>query len=309
MSIEYKDQIYLGFQEYIDCNERGGVSGVSSTPLYAHPVDEWIIRTLNSTAVKVVINKAIDALVSFQFGHDLVNGIVIDQHSFPDLFKILSHCSKTLGIPIPHAFAEHREDALFNAFTAGTDEYSFILVSSALCHVMTKEEACFVIGHECGHIAAGHATYYTLVQTLTGAIANNLGFIGDIIRGTAGLPLMAWSRRSEITADRAGLLCCGDIQIAEKALLRLLTGLADIENVDIDNYLRQAGEIEKFHKIPYQLQELFASHPDIPKRIKALRLFAGSELYYILSGKSKPIDKILLSQEELNKQVNQLIQP
>ncbi|MDJ0692533.1 MAG: hypothetical protein QNJ41_29110 [Xenococcaceae cyanobacterium MO_188.B32] len=64
MSIKYKDQIFLGFQEYIDCNERGGVSGVCSTPLYAHPVDEWIIRTLNSTAVTAVINKAIDALGS-----------------------------------------------------------------------------------------------------------------------------------------------------------------------------------------------------------------------------------------------------
>lgn len=309
MTIKYQGQNFTTFQEYIDRKARSGVDGVSSTPLYAHPVDGWIISTLDSTAVKGVITKAIDALVSFQFGHDLVNGIVIDQHSFPELFEILSHCSKTLGIPIPHALAEHREDALFNAFTAGTDEYSFIVVSSALCHVMTKEEVCFVIGHECGHIAAGHPTYHTLVQTLTGALASNLGFIGNIIRSTAGLPLMAWSRRSEITCDRAGLLCCGDIQIAQKALLRLVTGLADIDNADIDNYLRRAKQIQEFHKIPHQLQELLASHPDIPKRIEALKLFANSEIYYTLSGKSKPIGKTLLTQEELNQQVNQIIQP
>lgn len=308
MTIKYQEKKLLSFQEYIERAARNGVDGLASTPLYAHPVDAWIIKSLNSTPVKSAMNKALDALTSFIFGGSLVSGIVIDQNSFPELFAILSHCSETLCIPIPHSVTEHREDALLNAFTAGTDEYSFIVISSALYDVMTKEEVCFVIGHECGHIAAGHAANNTLVNLLLGALEVN-PLIGSILKSTAGLPLTAWSRRSEITADRAGLLCCGDVRIAQKALLRLVIGLADIENVDIDNYLHRARETKKFHKIPYLFNQLFATHPDIPKRIEALELFADSEIYYHLSGKSKPAGKTLLTQEELDKQVRQLIKP
>jgi Zn-dependent protease with chaperone function len=221
MTIKYLDQTFLGFHEYIEHNARVGVSGVATTPVYARPVDKWIISTLNSTPVKAVINKAMDAVVSLQFGHELASSVFIDQKSFPDLFEVLSHCAKTLGIPIPHAVTKQGGD-FFNAYTVGTDEYALVYISPGLCQFFSKEEACFVIGHECGHIAAGHAMYHTLVQVLTGAITPYLGFIGNLLRATAGVPLMAWSRRSEVTADRAGLLCCGDIAIAERALLRLV---------------------------------------------------------------------------------------
>jgi len=308
MTIKYLEQSFTGFQEYIQSNLKEGLSGADSTPLYAHPVDSWILSTLNAGPVKAVMSKAMNTLVSFQFGHDLAQGTPIDQKSFPELFKVLSHCAKTLGIPIPHAVAQH-DPNLFNAHTAGTDEYAFINISSALLHFFTKEEACFVIGHECGHIAANHAMYQTLVETLTGGVTPYLGPIGDILRATAGLPLLAWSRRAEITADRAGLLCCGDISIAERALLRLVTGLADAGLVDIDSYLHRSRIAEDFHGIGAQLHELMASHPMIPKRIEALRLFADSELYYSLSGKTPLARKAFLSQEELNRRVSQIVKP
>jgi Zn-dependent protease with chaperone function len=278
-----------------------------STPLYAHPVDAWILHTLNSTPVKAVINKAIDALVSFQFGHELAGGVFIDRNSFPELFDTLIHCSKTLGIPLPHAVAKH-DLSLFNAYTAGTDEYAFINVSSALCEYFTGDEVRFIIGHECGHIASGHMVYHTLVNVLTGVTLNTLGPLGQILRATAGVPLMAWSRRSEVTADRAGLLCCGDVHVAERALLRLVTGFAGVEQVDLEDYLRRFKSMHEFHKLG-SLHEYMASHPMIPKRIEALRLFADSELYYSLSGKRHPTGKALLTREQLDRRVKEIVKP
>ncbi len=307
MAITYLDQSFIGFQEYLDRGFRSSLAGYDSTPLYAHPVDGWILRTLNATPVKAVMNKAIDALVSFQFGHDLASGVFIDQKSFPDLFRVLSHCAKTLGIPRPHAVA--RQDfALFNAYTAGTDEYAFVNISTGLCQFYTQSEATFVIGHECGHIAAGHMLYHTLASVVADTVPRALGFFGEILRATAGIPLMAWSRRSEITADRAGLLCCGDIAVAERALLRLVLGLADADRVDIEDYLRRYRDVEKYHNLA-QFRELFASHPMIPKRIEALRLFADSELFYTLSGRKRPAGRALLSQDEPNRRVGRIVKP
>ncbi|MEZ2340552.1 M48 family metallopeptidase [Microcoleus sp.] len=307
MTIKYLDKTFLGFQEYIQHSDTGRRSGIASAPVYAHPVDEWIIRTLNATPVKAVLNKAMDALVSLQFGHDLASSVFIDQKSFPDVFEVVAHCAKTLDIPIPHAVTKDGSD-FFNAYTVGTDEYALVYISPGLCQYFSKKEASFVIGHECGHIAAGHAMYHTLVQMLTGAITPYLGFIGVALRATAGIPLMAWSRRAEVTADRAGLLCCGDIAIAERALLRLVTGIADVNQVDIEDYLRKFTEVREFHKFA-EWQDLNDSHPEIPKRIQALRLFANSEIYYSLTGKEKPVGKKLLNQEALNQQVSKIVQP
>ena len=248
MAITYQGQRFQGFQDYIERQASAGLQGGDSAPLYAHPVDGWIIRTLNATPVKSVMNKALDVLVSYQFGYELARSIFIDDQSFPDIFEVLSHCARVLGIPIPHAVTRH-DVALFNAYTAGTDEYAFINISSALCKHFTNEEASFVVGHECGHIASGHMTYHTVASALTNAALGQLGPIGAVLRLTAGIPLNAWERRSEVTADRAGLLCCGDIAVAERSLLRLVTGLADAERVDLEDFLRRSKEVREYHRL------------------------------------------------------------
>jgi Zn-dependent protease with chaperone function len=164
-----------------------------------------------------------------------------------------------------------------------------------------------VVGHECGHIAAKHMEYHTLAAVLLDTVSDFLGPLGRIIGQTAGLPLRAWARRSEVTSDRAGLLCCGDIRVAERALLHLVTGLADVERVDVDDYLRKYKEVEALHG--HVWQQAFSTHPLIPKRIEALRLFAESELYYSLSGKAPPPGARLLEREELDRRVNAIVKP
>jgi Zn-dependent protease with chaperone function len=307
MAITYEGRSYQSFQDYLARQASDGLQGGDSAPLYAHPVDGWIIRTLNATPVKSVMNRALDVLVSYQFGYVLASSIFIDDRSFPDIFEVLAQCAKVLGIPIPHAVTRH-DVALFNAYTAGTDEYAFINVSSALCKHFTKEEACFVVGHECGHIASGHMVYHTVASALTNAALGQLGPIGAVLRLTAGIPLLAWARRSEVTADRAGLLCCGDIAVAERSLLRLVTGLADAERVDLEDFLRRSKEVREYHRLS-TIQEFLSTHPLIPKRIEALRLFAESEPYYAISGKPRPEGKTLLSREELDRRVSQIVQP
>jgi Zn-dependent protease with chaperone function len=305
-SLVYGEQLYPSLKEYI----RGaGVrpSRGDGPPPYAHPVDTWILKTLESSPVKAVLQKAMDAYVSFAFGNQLASAVFIDRKSFPEIFDVLSHCARTLGIPVPHAAANH-DPSLFNAYTAGTDEYSFICISTALLQFFSREEASFVIGHECGHIAARHMLYHTAVTMLSGHLAAILGPLGAAVQMAAGLPLNAWSRRSEITADRAGLLCCGDIEVAERALLKLVTGFADADRVDIEDYLRRSRGVEEFHKLG-KVQELFQSHPLIPKRIEALRLFTRSELYYQLTERSCPETGRMISKGELDRRVSQIVKP
>lgn len=307
MSLQVQGQTYTGLQEYIE-RRRQGLDGPDSAPRYAVPVDAWIMKSLNSTPLRAVLSRAMDQIVSYGFGLMLANAIAIDHVSFPDLFEALNQCSQTLGIPVPNAVVQQLDGGMFNAFTAGTDDYSFIVVSAALSQYYTHEEATFVIGHECGHIACRHAMYQTLVNMLTQAGKWTFGPAIRALLVAAEIPLLAWSRRAEVTGDRAGLLCCGDIRVAERALLHLVTGLADPDRVDIDDYLRRAETAEDFHQLG-QFQALFATHPMIPKRIIALRLFARSEIYYSLSGRTPPSGAVLLSRAELDAQVSQVVKP
>ncbi|MEW6557122.1 MAG: hypothetical protein AB1349_07190 [Elusimicrobiota bacterium] len=59
------------------------------------------------------------------------------------------------------------------------------------------------------------------------------GFIGDKIGALAQQAvlssLLIWSRRAELTADRAGLIACQDIKIAERVIIKLGLGTKDIQ--------------------------------------------------------------------------------
>ena len=93
----------------------------------------------------------------------------------------------------------------------------------------------------------------------------------------AVLALNHWSRRSEVTADRAGLLCCEDIKIAERVMVKFAVGSQQLfEQLDLDEYLAQLEQgKESFGRIA----ELGQSHPYLTKRVKSLRLFAESSYF------------------------------
>ncbi|HEX6508339.1 MAG TPA: M48 family metallopeptidase, partial [Chloroflexota bacterium] len=302
MASQELDQRFMTFADYIAWRAWKGLSDDEDAPPYAHPVDGWILRTLESTPVKNVLDKAIDTLISVQLGRLIAESVAIDHKSFPDLYDVLSDCSRTLGIPVPHALTL-QSGGQFNAFMAGTDEYSFIFITDGLLKFFTQEEARFVIGHECGHIAAKHLVYHTLVEAMAGTALQLLGPLGRLVQNFAGIPLRAWARRSEVTCDRAGLICCADIKVAERALIRLATGFADADKVDIDDYLRRSKEMSDFHGAS-KWQEVLLTHPLLPKRIEALRLFARSELYYDLAGQPAPAGVDLLTRAELDRLTN-----
>jgi Zn-dependent protease with chaperone function len=89
--------------------------------------------------------------------------------------------------------------------------------------------------------------------------------------------LARWSRFAEVTADRAGLICCGDRDAAEHLLSRLALGGTSglLSDLNIDQLVAQLDHIDR---MPGRFLEIGASHPSAPRRIAALRHFANSEV-------------------------------
>lgn len=268
---------------------------------YAHPIDSGIIKVLDMPGVKTVFGSVVDMLTDLNYSEIISSGIPVNANSFSEINDIVEHCVSVLGIKRPYVVVSSA--IMLNAFTVGSDEEPCIVLGNMLVRVMDPAELMFVIGHECGHIAMGHVVYHTVVGTAS-SFSNAIPLIGPIVYKTSSLALTAWSRRSEITADRAGLLCCLNAEKAKKALLQLQSGFIDANQLDINNYVQNSKRYRR-RSVLRRVNEFIQAHPPLPKRIEALDLFAKSELYYSARGLTAPTDCI--SEYELTSSVEHII--
>ena len=272
---------------------------------FAHNIDGAVLSAMESLPVKTAVNKIVELYVSKQSGIVLSTGITVNPFNYPKLYKSLEACCDTLGIPIPQVVVSPSMPGI-NAMATGTDNYSFIVITDLAQTLLPEEQLKFIIGHECGHIALDHVVYHTIGQFI-GNLGSLVPGIGPILANVVTLPLKTWSRYSEVSADRAGFLCCnGDLKIAQKALLRLSGGFSNTDNVDIEQYIEQSLQTLEEHKIG-AVNEYLMDHPLIPKRMKALELFSRSELYYKITNKPYSSEDNLLTDDTLNDMVNEII--
>jgi Zn-dependent protease with chaperone function len=201
----------------------------------------------------------------------LGHAVRVSDRQFPRILALTSRCADTLQIPTPQVYIVNSPS--LNAATYGTNEESFIMVHSALVDHYSDEELLTVIGHECGHIHNSHVVYLTALHYLT-------HMAGAFVRWAvqpALLALKAWSRRAEITCDRAGMLCAKDSIVAQRALTKLALGSRKLyEEFNLEAFLEQHKESQEGVG---RFMEAFATHPWLPKRVLAMRVFEESGLY------------------------------
>ena len=84
-----------------------------------------------------------------------------------------------------------------------------------------------------------------------------------------------WSRATELSADRVGLLCCGQLETAVTALFKTLSGLSRI-NIDriLSSFRTQYDILKQYMEKLSDAQSWIGTHPMIPIRFKALELAA-----------------------------------
>ena len=120
-----------------------------------------------------------------------------------------------------------------------------IVLTSGLVALMDEAEMRFVIGHELGHALSGHAVYQTLLRrllVLTGVFNAVPGGALGIRAITAAL--MEWSRKAELSADRAGLLATQDTAAATRVHMKLASG-GHLDELDTTSFFEQAAEYDE----------------------------------------------------------------
>ncbi|MGZ3476017.1 MAG: M48 family metallopeptidase [Polyangiales bacterium] len=219
----------------------------------------------------------------------------VTERQFPRLHALNVQSAQTLGIATPTLYVG--QNPHLNAGTFGTNDDAFILVNGSLIDHFSDAEILDILGHECGHIQNNHVVYMTTLYFLTNIVNAFVGWFAYPAR----IALMAWSRRAEITCDRAGLLVVKDLDVSMKGLMKLTLGSKKLyEELNLDAYLEQ---YEDGKNGIGRLNELFASHPYVPKRVMALQAFAKSALYRKAAG----LGDDGLSMEEVDNKVHEII--
>ena len=135
----------------------------------------------------------------------LGSSVRADERNFTRLHRLLADVAAVLDCQdVPELYV--RASPNFNAFTIGMNK-PIIVVNSALVDLIgaDDDEMRFLLGHELGHAMSGHSVYRTLLMRLLGLT----GVLYAIPGGALGVraitaALMEWSRKSELSADRAG---------------------------------------------------------------------------------------------------------
>jgi Zn-dependent protease with chaperone function len=272
-------ELSFDFQAYI--RERKGLDAAHARTgaAYAYPGDQKVLRALGHvTPVTLAVEATVRLWKRMTQSEILGTAVKVSERQFPKLHDITAQCAERLHIAMPDVYVVPNVGAL-NASTFGTNDDSFIALNGVLVDHLSDEELRFVIGHECGHIQNNHVVYMTALYYLT--YSANL-FLRWIVT-PAVMALQSWTRRAEITCDRAGLICCGDLKPGSSALARLALGSNRLASqLDMEEYLKQ---LEESQEDAGRLMELFHSHPYLPKRVAALRLFAKTHYFHKVTGK------------------------
>ena len=240
---------------------------------YAFSVDRRLLEAMRALRpVELAVSSTVRLGKGLATGDLLGTAVKVGPSQFPRVHAIVLECADTLGIVQPTVFVQGRIDSL-NAWTTGTDRESIIVLHAATVDALDDDALRFVVGHECGHIQNGHVVYLSALRMLTDLASAVFGWF---VR-PALLALQRWSRAAEVTCDRAGLLCCKDVNVGQRALLELVVGSARLfRELDVESYLDQLREGREGLG---RAVELVRSHPYVPKRLEAMRLFAQSERY------------------------------
>jgi hypothetical protein len=205
----------------------------------------------------------------------------------PKYFNLFKKVSSNLGYDIENVSPFIVSSSSINAacIRVNKDKY-LIYLTSTLVEKMNDEQIMFVIGHE-----LGHAIYEHHQLPIHGIMNHEYE-----LKPNETLDVLRWSRMAEISADRAGLIGCRNLEAALGAKLVLSSGISS-SNFDLvpEKFAKQTSELIDHLIKSESFEDLYSTHPFNPLRVNALYLFHEcQELYenFGIGSNRKPLEEI-----------------
>lgn len=260
---------------------------------WEHPADRAALQTLRSVPGFEEVTRKILAFLGGERGIRLLfqaNAVRVGPTQFPKLWTTHVEVSTTFDWPeVPELYVS--QTPVFNAGAYGVD-HPFIVLHSAALELLDDDEVRVLLAHELGHVISGHAFYRTIAAILFLVGASALPGLAGIALLPVRLAFLEWSRKAELSSDRAGLLGSQDPLAAQSLYMKMAGGVRPpgMEGqLDLDSFMVQANEyagsnegLDLFYKV---VSTLMLTHPMHTVRAAELqRWIAGGDYDRILRG-------------------------
>ena len=212
------------------------------------------------------------------FFHLYSKGLKLNKSRAPDIVKIVENAVDVLSISAEISVFVLRGHGSLASVQRVADNHYVIVTDPSLFDLFNLDELSFVFGHELGHVKFDHFDLKGL--DLEG------------LHSRMVLKFFEHSRLAELSADRAGLLCCGSFEVAFAALSKLGSGTRS--SLIKPNRIADAIQVNDLRDILEDKQSLLEarlSHPYSILRLEGLRILQ----------KKLPAKSIAISTEGLEK--------
>ncbi len=219
---------------------------------YEHPTDRAAIEKLSSSGmlekiVKLYSKYGIEKFITIQYTG---TNIKVNKNNVPYLHNALKEACRILDIKdVPDLYLDQ---GFINAFTIGADR-PIIILSASCASLLTYDELLFLLGHELGHIKSKHVLYTMIAKHLPGiigAIGELTPFgIGELLAQGSKIALYDWYKKSEFSADRAGLLACQNLNAAISTMAKLAGFPPQFyDSLNPQDFIEQAKEFDSMNQ-------------------------------------------------------------
>ena len=210
---------------------------------WEHPADRAALQTLRAIpGLDELVRKVMSFLgergVRHLFTADAVR---VNDRQRPRLNALYSEVLATMDwSERPDLFVT--QTPFVNAMAVGFEK-PFIVVHTGALAMLDEPQQRVLLGHEVGHVMSGHSTYATLALLFLSFGFNAIPGLG-LITLPIQWALLEWYRKSEFSADRAGLLASQEPLDTMRMFLLFAGGKGEGDDINLDEFLAQAQEYE-----------------------------------------------------------------
>lgn len=254
-----------------------------SPKTWQHPADRAALAALKKVpGLDVLLQKFIGATTerSLRLIH-LASAVRVTENQFSRVHKLHREACAIFNVEkLPELYVT--QTPFLNASAIGVNN-PFIVLNSSMVDALDDEELLCVIGHELGHCVSGHVLYKTLLAVLVQFSRFMVGIpLGNVSLMAIIAALREWDRKSELSADRAGLLVVQNPEVSYNLLMKMAGG-RNIELMDTNEFFMQAAEYQKGGNLidsVYKLVNLLgSSHPFPVLRLTELKTWVDDGSY------------------------------
>ncbi len=260
---------------------------------WEHPADRAALQALRAVPGFDTVVRKVIAFLGGERGIRLLfqgNAVRCGPQQYARCHQIHVEVCSTFDWPkVPELYVS--QTPVFNAGAYGVDD-PFIVLHSAAVELLDDHELRVLIAHEMGHVVSGHSLYRTIAEILLNVSLGTLPFLAGIALLPIKLAILEWSRKSELSSDRAGLLGSQDVLGSQQLFMKMAgayPGSLEAGHMSLDPFMTQAAEYagsnEGFDIVYKILNTLALTHPMHTVRAAELQKWiAAGEYDRILRG-------------------------